>query len=262
MSVDLAEAAAENASCHSAWVQTRVPTMRASLAPDLVLADCGFDCDTFNSVFRTRLTPATARDRALEAIAWFEGRPFSWWVAPGDSPADLGPMLESLGLVAAEGELAMACELADVRDAGDALGELEVGRVRTPEELELYAALLAALWDPPDQGVIRFYGEGRSHLLAERCPLRLYLGRWQGTPVATAELAVTESAVGLYNISTRSDHRGRGIGSAITLAPLLEAKAEGHGLAVLQAAPAGVAIYRRVGFRPYGEIVEYKPTGS
>ncbi|MEZ4586121.1 MAG: GNAT family N-acetyltransferase [Gemmatimonadales bacterium] len=261
MSVDLAEAAAENASCHSAWVQSRVPTMRTRLTPELVLADCGFDCDTFNSVFRTRLAPDTARARAVEAIAWFEGRPFSWWVAPGDRPADLGPMLESLGLVAAEGELAMACELALV-SAGDRLGELEVSRVRTPEELELYAALLAALWEPPDQGVVRFYREGRSQLLGEGCPLRLYLGRWQGTPVATAELAVSESAVGLYNVSTRPDHRGRGIGSAITRAPLLEARAEGHGLAVLQAAPAGVAIYRRVGFRPYGEIVEYKPTGS
>jgi len=258
MSADLAHAAAENLSCHFTWVQSRVPSMRASVTPELVLADCGFECDTFNAVSRTRLAAAMARARASEAIAWFEGRPFSWWISPGDRPGDLGATLESLGLVAAEGELAMACELRGLDPAAEAAA-LRVRRVRTPEELESYARLLAALWNPADPGVLQFYREGAPHLLSADCPLRLYLGSWEGTPVATAELTMAGAAVGLYNISTRPDHRGRGIGSAMTRAPLLQARNEGHRLAVLQAAPAGVGIYRRIGFESFGEIVEYKP---
>jgi len=258
MSADLAHAAAENLSCHFTWVQSRVPSMRASVTPERVLADCGFECDTFNAVSRTRFSSATARARASEAITWFDGRPFSWWISPGDRPDDLGSTLESLGLVAAEGELAMACELRGI-DPGAEAAALQVRRVRAADELETYARLLAALWDPLDAGVIRFYREGGPHLLSADCPLRLYLGSWEGTPVATAELTVAGAAVGLYNISTHPDHRGRGIGSAMTRLPLLEARDEGHRLAVLQAAPAGVGIYRRVGFEPFGEILEYKP---
>ena len=38
-----------------------------------------------------------------------------------------------------------------------------------------------------------------------------------------------------------------------------DAKAAGCDLAVLQAAPAGVGLYRRLGFAPFGVITEYKP---
>ena len=51
---------------------------------DLVLTECGMPCDTFNAVCRSRLAPAEASARIREAIAWFAGRPFSWWVGPAD----------------------------------------------------------------------------------------------------------------------------------------------------------------------------------
>ena len=68
--------------------------------------------------------------------------------------------------------------------------------------------------------------------------------------------------VGLYNIATLAAHRRRGYGSALTLAPLLEARRVGVSTAVLQAAPDGVGVYRRIGFEAFGEITEYKPRPS
>ena len=45
----------------------------------------------------------------------------------------------------------------------------------------------------------------------------------------------------------------------MTWRPLRDARERGCDLGVLQAAPEGVSIYRRLGFRPFGEITEFKP---
>ena len=45
----------------------------------------------------------------------------------------------------------------------------------------------------------------------------------------------------------------------MTLRPLVDARAEGLDLAVLQASAAGAGVYRRIGFQEFGGITEYKP---
>ena len=78
-------------------------------------------------------------------------------------------------------------------------------------------------------------------------------------PVATAEATVCDGTGGLYNISTLAAFRGKGTGSALTWLPLRDARDAGNGVGVLQAAPDGVGIYRRLGFLPFGNITQYKP---
>jgi ribosomal protein S18 acetylase RimI-like enzyme len=131
--------------------------------------------------------------------------------------------------------------------------------VRTAAELDVFARLSAANWDPPDAQVLRFYERTAPALLSVESPQWLYVGYLDGEPVATAEATVSGGTVALFNISTRPAFRGRGIGSMMTRFPLREAQAGGCDLAVLRAAAAGVSIYRRLGFANFGEITEYKP---
>ena len=107
---DLAAAADENLAAHFTWVQRRTAGMRAVRGDDLVLTECGMPCDTFNAVCRARLARASAPERIRDAVAWFAGRPFSWWVGPADEPGDLGALLEAAGLTASETEVAMAAD--------------------------------------------------------------------------------------------------------------------------------------------------------
>ncbi|MGK4006899.1 GNAT family N-acetyltransferase [Sorangium sp. So ce1036] len=257
----LAAAADDNLVVHAGWVHERLAGAHVARGGGLVLVDSGLPCDTFNFVLRARLPAAEARERAEQAIAYFRraGRPFSWWVGPADEPAHLGELLCAAGLEAAESELGMAADLEALRAPPPAPRDLEIRRARTPAEVRDFARLNAANWTPPDPYVMQFYEMATPALLSEASPLWLYVGYLGDTPVATAELTVGGGVVGLYNISTLAPYRRRGIGSAMTLRPLLDARAAGFRAAVLQASEDGAGVYARVGFVATGRITEYKP---
>lgn len=258
---ELASAADENFVAHVSFVQRRAKGMRVVDERGLVLVDSGLPCDTFNFVCRARLESEGALARAREAIDSFDavGRPFSWWLGPADRPRELGTLLVEAGLERAETELAMAADLRVLGEGELSPGGVDVRRVRTPTELRHFAEINAANWDPPDRFVMEFYRIAEPALLSGESALRLYVGYLAGVPVASSELTVGGGVVGLYNIATREAYRRRGFGTAMTLRPLLDARADGFTTAILQAARDGVGVYTRVGFRPFGDITEYKP---
>ena len=261
MSRPVGERADENFVVHATWAAARTEGMTSRVTPHLVIADSGLPCDTFNFICRARLDPGSAPDIAASAVAYFEERrrPFSWWLGPADQPRDLGRILDSAGLQRAETELAMLLPLVELPTDLPAVPGLEVRRVIESGELQTFAELSAANWTPPDSNVISFYRRAASALLRPDSPQWLYVGYVEGVPVATAEATVADGTAGLYNISTRPSHRGRGIGSMMTWRSLRGAHERGCDLGVLQAAPEGVSIYRRLGFRPFGEMTEFKP---
>ena len=84
-----------------------------------------------------------------------------------------------------------------------------------------------------------------------------YLALLDGKPVGTSQLFLSEGVAGIYNVSCVPDARGQGIGSAATLAPLLEARQLGYGIGILQASKEGYNAYRRLGFQDYGKLSVY-----
>lgn len=261
ISENTVEAAAENLVTHAGWVHRRAKGMRVDGEGGLVIIDSGLPCDTFNFVLRARLSESTASARIASAIRYFEdvNRPFSWWVGPGDAPSNIGDLLTEAGLEKAETELAMCADLSNLPALELAPGGLRIERVRDERQLHEFAAINAANWTPPDVYVIKFYKITSQFLLAEGSPMWLYIGYLDGMPVATSELTIGGGVAGLYNICTLVKFRQKGIGTAMTLKPLLDVRAIGIQSAVLQAAPDGINVYKQVGFREFGQITEFKP---
>lgn len=84
-----------------------------------------------------------------------------------------------------------------------------------------------------------------------------YLALLDGKPVGTSQLFLSEGVAGIYNVTCVPEARGQGIGSAVTLAPLLKAREMGYQIGVLQASQKGYNVYRRLGFQDFGKLSLY-----
>jgi ribosomal protein S18 acetylase RimI-like enzyme len=259
---ELAAAARENFRTHAAYPSRDTPGAMVRESEELTWVDAGLDTDTFNIVMGARLARTEVQRAIAEVRAHFESvrRPFSWWVSPGDEPSDLGERLAAAGLMLEEWELAMACEIPGALGAIRPVPGLEVERARHTEDLEEFARINAENWTPADPVVELYYSRSVARLLGPASPLRFYVGRLGEQAVAAVEIAVAGGVLGVYNLSTRAEHRGRGIGGTLLSTALRDSQRDtGAREAVLQAAPAAAGLYRRLGFAEFGRITEFKP---
>jgi ribosomal protein S18 acetylase RimI-like enzyme len=90
-------------------------------------------------------------------------------------------------------------------------------------------------------------------------PFHLQVARLDGE-IAVAALAFDHDGdCGIYNVETLEHARRRGLGTAITLLQLHDARARGCQTASLQATPMAERVYASLGFRDLGRILEYVP---
>lgn len=216
--------------------------------------------DTFrNVVIGARFQPGNA-DRRIGEIRDTYGRGdtgFVWWVAPFDTPDDLGARLLNAGLTLEGYAPAMAASLADVPLDELPPDDLEIVPVTDAATLEEFLTIVEADWLEWTGGeatsvqrrtLDAFAREIPRRLPAEPVPLR-WLGRVDGLPVATSRVSLGGGVAGLYAILTLPSHRGRGIGRAMTLAALRAAAGIGYRIGVLQSSDLGYGVYLKLGFR-------------
>jgi ribosomal protein S18 acetylase RimI-like enzyme len=85
------------------------------------------------------------------------------------------------------------------------------------------------------------------------------LARLDGETVATGMAFDLDGDSGIYNVGTLERARRRGLGTAVTLLLLHDARRRGCQTASLQSTEIAERVYSSVGFRDLGRIVEYVP---
>ena len=85
-------------------------------------------------------------------------------------------------------------------------------------------------------------------------------GPRDGETVAAALAYDYGDDCGIYNVGTVEQARRRGLGTALTAAPLHDARDRGCRTASLQSTPMAERVYAAVGFRDLGRILEYVPS--
>jgi GNAT superfamily N-acetyltransferase len=222
-----------------------------------VISDIPFPL--FNSVLRARVEPDGV-DVAIEgAIARCASRnvPMLWWTGPSTRPTDLGKHLEAHGFTREEDAPGMAVGLLAMNEETEAPPGLVIEKVGDVETLKKWYQVFKGFFGFPDYVENAWVDSFASVGLSGRPPLCCYIGRLSGEPVATSFLVLGAGVAGIYGVGTVPDARRKGIGTAMTLAPLREARELGYRVGVLRSSEMGYGVYHKMGFRKYCEMGLY-----
>ena len=209
-------------------------------ADDFPIFRSGLPHALLNGVARLRKRPL---DEALaEARRRLDGVPGAWWVGE-DSDADVADGLRARGLEAGSTLPVMAVHLADVPDVSGP-PDLVIDQVTGPAMLTEYVQAYSGPFSVPDQALPAVVNAEA----AQTEPVR-FIGRIDGRVIGTSELFVSHGVAGIYWVSTAEQHRGRGIGAALTAAALRAGRERGLRVGTLQSSRLGQPVYRRLGFQ-------------
>jgi GNAT superfamily N-acetyltransferase len=213
---------------------------------------------TFNAIVRARFRPEQIDLAIDEVLAHFRQRavPVVGHVGPSSAPAMLGEALLRHGLTFEEEEPGMALDIAHMNSAIATPSELTIEPVRDESDLRIW--IDTWLFPVPAAERAAQFEARRTYWLAPERPVHCFIGRWNGTPVATSMLYLGQGVAAVHHVATRPEFRRRGIGSALTLRVLHEARTRGYHVGVLTASPEGLGSYRRIGFRPYCTVRRYE----
>jgi GNAT superfamily N-acetyltransferase len=200
--------------------------------------------------------PVELIERALDHFKSLHIRKVTWLVQEGVPAAKIKRHLLSHGLTLNESFGAeMAADLSSIPENVPVPAGLKIVRVEDKETLQQWIHVASIGFNVPAEYEDVWY-EFFVEAVFEQ-PFWSYLAVLDDHPVGTSQLFLSAGVAGIYNVTCVPEARGLGIGAAITLAPLLDARAIGYRIAILQASEMGVRVYRRLGFQDFGHLSVY-----
>jgi len=212
----------------------------------------------FNGVLSSR--PARLEDEPYidQAVTYFKthGQPaMTWWLEPPLKPGDWEATLAPHGFILSSETPGMAADLTKLNEPLRTPPGLDIRQVDDPQNLRAWSEIfvsgygLPAGWSP----LMFDFMAG----LGLTLPVRNYLGFLEGHPVAASTLFCGAGVAGVYCVATLPEARGQGIGAAMTLKPLKEARDLGYRAGVLQSSEMGYGVYQQLGFEHVCQIENF-----
>lgn len=204
-----------------------------------------------NGIRRAECDAGEADATIAEVVDYFAacGRAagLAWIVGPRTRPRDLGQHLARRGFALQQQMPGMAADLRALPEAVVSPADLTIEEADDAGALgEWVGVIVANSGRPAAFGTLLL----EAHATLATDPgrrWRHFLARLDGHPVGTALGFGAAGVVGVYWVATLTEYRGRGIGAALTLAPLRAARG-GYRVGILHASPLGLPVYRRLGF--------------
>lgn len=209
-----------------------------------------------NIVYAFQFDEQTVENRVREAVEYFRSRnvPHMWWFGARSSPEGIGELLVEQGLIKSEWESpAMAVDLRQLDESK--LQELtersgvELRRVTTEEDLDRWMEILNITFEadePFSNGLKSVY-----RTLLDREDSHIILAEIDGEPVGISSSVLRAGVVGLFCVGTLKEHQGKGIGSLVSLAAILEGRKQGYEISILSSSKPGFNVYPKLGFKEY-----------
>ncbi len=212
-------------------------------------------------ILYSRLSAANTDEHIAEQINRFSGwdGPFSWDLYSHDQPPDLLERLIAHGFEPEdEPGAVMVLDLTEAPEKLFAVPEAGVRRIDRREQLADVIAILEAVWGENFSWIDERLGEN----MAVPGYLSVYVADVDGRPASCAWIYFNPHSqfAGLFGGATLSEHRGRGLYTALLAARAREARQRGYRFLTIDALPMSKPIVARRGFRQLATVTscEYK----
>ena len=177
---------------------------------------------------------------------------FTWWMEPQLKPSDWISVLSKRGFGFSNSTPGMAVDLHEMNGSTQSVDGFEIHTVDDEESLRIWAKIFVNGYGMPSDwesmAVDLWLKLGLNH------PIRNYLGYLNGEPVSTSTVFYGGGAAGIYCVATLPKARGKGIGAALTLKPMQDAREMDYRVGVLQSSEMGFNLYQKLGFRHLCQI--------
>lgn len=219
----------------------------------------------FNGVLHTAVARPESLGQVVQPILdhlLSHNLPFFWVDWPGASTPGLGRYLKDSRIAFTVFTMPTMTRVLKDLPCAPLPVEVELARVQTERDqadwLDVFL-MGSKLPEParPD------FGQFLANSVAEPQPVfEHFLARWQGEACAVSTLLRAGSVAGIYHVATLPAYRGRGLGTALTLAAMQSAQQAGDETAMLFATPSGCPVYQRMGFETVSTADLYIWTGA
>lgn len=184
--------------------------------------------------------------------------PAVWYMTPMSRPAGLEALLVEHGFTHLRDGTLMAMDITAFRDDRNIPEGLKIGKVVTVEDMNAWGDVLAESFEIEDREAEKYKKYFTGLGVGNGSKLHFFLGKLNGKPVASGCMFKGKEVAGIYWIGTLKEARGQGIGMAMVLHILNEAKNSGYGLCTLIASKMGYPLYKKIGFDGYHTTKVYR----
>jgi ribosomal protein S18 acetylase RimI-like enzyme len=226
------------------------PLAEFSSLPGLVRWRTQLPHPWFNAVLSNSAAERDELDIIQETIAYFQSHgisTFTWWLETGSEQETWSKVFPSHGFHYDDHTPGMAMDLAVLPASFVQPEGLVIQPVEDFHMLQTWADTFITGYGLPPDFVTPFFDLLAS--LGVDLPNRHYLGFLNRVPVTASTLFLGAGVAGIYNVATLPEARGKGLGAAMTLFPLHQARQMGYQAGILQSSEMGFNLYRRLGFR-------------
>ncbi len=182
--------------------------------------------------------------------------PFMWWAGALTKPQNLGEYLTRGGLIKDESP----CMYLNLKEIDESIykkalnqSKIKIVRVSNPKEEDQWIDIFSTIFELNDfkddfGRICRIWFQIRDVFLALLD---------EGKPVGVSMVSYHSGVAGIYNVGVIPEYRNRGIGTAMTIAPLLQAKKKGYEISTLCSSELGFKVYSQIGYKECGKYAQY-----
>ncbi|GAB6436074.1 MULTISPECIES: GNAT family N-acetyltransferase [Bacillus] len=252
----------DNFTYKTSYIARQVHGMNVKETKDYIAVDCGLPADTFNIITLLNNDVTEGIEKLYRVVNNYNQKkfPMSVWFWEDKHKQTIKSELIKLGLKEAEQNIAMVANLHTILPIINMPEGFEIQKASSSGQIKKFGEALASLFGTSEEGkyVQEFYNQTTSSHLWNSENMKLYLGLYKDEVVSVGSLVCTLDSIGIYDIATKEEKRGKGFGSTMFHYLLQEAKGLNVAQCVLQASADGISIYKKAGFQSVGQMTVFE----